>query len=277
MSAAERETFSAANPVAAATHFHDMLKIIIRYGFGYDIDKQCSIGMGPFGRVVAFGIKIEEQHRGALHAHMLLHIEGLPKTASEMLELWQNGDKEPLLRYVERCQWETNFIPQSTLKCDKCDDGTLLREIPFPDDIVTMKSVGAKDMPEPETLECPKCQQRKQPCRVAFEWIQSVVDCSDEEALAGFRDYGPLTAPLFCKNKSKVAFTRLDGGPREGVQISPEHLALLSSRALMFQRHRWQHTRSCFKGTRTCFCRYGQIPCSFYSTQPRKLPGVFVV
>lgn len=255
MSAAERESFAAANPVAAATHFHDMLKVIIKHCFAYDIDKERSTGVGAFGSVEAFGIKIEEQHRGALHAHMLLHIRGLPKTAAEMLELWQKGDTEPLLRYIERCQWETNFVPRSAFECEKCADGTLLKEIPFSDDIVRMKTVGAKEMEEPATLECPTCQNRKQPCALASEWVQSVIECSKEQAESGFRDHPMLEKPLLSPTNSSVTSTMLDGGPRDGVKVDHAHLALIASRAIMFQRHRWQHTKSCFKGTRTCFCR----------------------
>jgi len=259
MDTAHRQTFASLHPVAAATHFHDMIMIIIKYAFCYDMATQQSTGMGVFGIVLGFGLKFEEQHRAALHSHMLLHIAGLPATAVDMLNQWKSGKKEALERYIETCQWQTTCVPESTLRCARCegDDEAWLQQIPFSDEITKMKGPGSRTMPEPKTVACTKCESHVAPSEHVAEWIAKTLNVSPEEARQGFVDNTVLEEPLFLDATATSAPIKLDGGPKEGVMMSEKKLAFLGARALRFQHHSWWHTPSCFKAKRTPYCRSG--------------------
>ena len=123
MSATHRETVAANDPVACAQHFQHVLDVIIQRFLHFDVPNQKSFpGTGPLGKVLAFGIKIEEQHRGALHAHMLISVAGLPSTAVEMLKMWNSPDQKLALEhYISMTQCESALIDDDALVCPSCE------------------------------------------------------------------------------------------------------------------------------------------------------------
>jgi len=257
MDSVQRQTFASLNPVAAAIHFHDMIMVIIKYALSYDMAKQRSTGMGVFGIIQGFGLKFEEQHRSAVHCHMLFHVAGLPSTAADMLNLWNSGDKAALERYIATCQWQTTCVPASTLKCMHCegDEEAWLQQTPFSDKIANMKGPGMRNMLEPKTVACTKCETEVAPSEHVAQWIATTLDVTPEEAKKGFVDCTVLEEPLFLEETSVSTPIKLDGGPKDGVMISERKLAFLGARALRFQLHSWWHTPSCFKAKRTPYCR----------------------
>jgi len=63
-------------PGAGEIEFRSQLDIFIEHILNWDIKRQKAKGIGAFGLVMAYGISVEDQLMGNLHAHMLIHIKG---------------------------------------------------------------------------------------------------------------------------------------------------------------------------------------------------------
>jgi hypothetical protein len=250
MTSSVRQTTAANNPVAAARHFQDMIDIVIKHVFCFDTTTGTSFldQQGIFGTVLAFGIKIEEQHRGALHAHMLLHIAGLPSTAEEMLQAWKSPTNlAALQKYMEMVQSQSTFLPLSQLRCPACEE-TDLCQPSFPDDIVQMKAAKAS-MPEPKLLVCPACNFHCEPSALVTNWIRNTLQCSEEEARSGFTEEDLLLEMISHGSPA----TMVDGaGTEEGLPYTRRTCAKLASRVLAYNLHDAGHRKSCFKAGDTC-------------------------
>jgi hypothetical protein len=242
---------AANNPVAAARHFHDMVDIIIKHFFCFDVANQRPFPgrQGPFGVVLGFCGGVEEQHRGSLHLHCLLYIKGLPSTASEMLRVWKCATGSAAIKkYMEMVQSQTSFLPTSELLCPACSEADVTQ--PTFTDNVTKMTAPHPAMMEPTLIECPQCIARFKPTDMVSNWVQSVLSCDDETARSGFvHDDIPI---VLSSNPVKV-----DGaGPSDGLPYSLPTLAKLASRTLKFNSHSPGHTLSCFKRKDTIGCRY---------------------
>ena len=64
-------------PGAGELEFRSQLDIFIEHILNWDIKKQKSKGIGVFGQVIAYGMSVEDQLMGNLHAHMLIIIKGM--------------------------------------------------------------------------------------------------------------------------------------------------------------------------------------------------------
>ena len=248
MDAAQRQYFAANNPVAAARHFHDLLYIIIKHLLCFDVDTERPIPnkAGPFGEILSFFIRIEEQKRGALHAHMLFSVRGLPATAIDMLKAWKNPTQaKAVQKYIDMVQWQSTLLPKERLVCPNCNEPDL-EQPPFPTEVVEMRRVGKADMPEPELLTCTSCEQKCAPSEIVKNWIADTLGINKDDVMDCCMDEQILFEII-------SDLTQIDGaGPEEGVPLMEVLLAKMASRVLKVNWHSPRHTWSCFKNREQC-------------------------
>lgn len=263
------------DPVADARYFGRMLGIVVRELLGWSDSEGRSVqGGGVFGVTKAFFGVVETQGRGALHAHNLVWVRGMPPTVERVKEAMvaHPAFKERFKLWAESYATASLPLSKSIVPCTVC--GGAMKERATPE---SAQRAARKYAREPAVAECTVdgCGEQATATKIlevqGSAGVHLSVSSSDRqgESEVGSSDARPTgfsggadwttqhpvdaeKLALFSGSPVLAAWTWVSGYARGG-------LALVQSLLCRVQLHSWKHVDSCFKkgaaAKRGC-CRY---------------------
>jgi hypothetical protein len=208
-----------------------------------------------------------------LHLHVLLWIEGLPKTLEDLLRsvapslqdsaefgnekssehhksytvLSEEGELNHLVLYMAQHCVTSNYLPQDKLRCPTCN-GSVTR-LPIPEELASPSCPLKKDTAEPLLFKCSVCGTSCTVTSIVRAWTDSVL--GSNPVVPDDHVFATATQP------DQVPVTVVHGIPDAAwtSRFSEQDQARAALRVNEFQAHAWAHTVSCFKRGRKS-CRY---------------------
>jgi hypothetical protein len=235
---AQRFKMAHVDPVASARRFERQVEIFLHDIIGFDTEHQQPLaGGGAFGYVRGYALFVEEQRRGALHAHavvfpLLPQRQLLPPTASAQ-------DKQHLQQFVESvCRVN---MPVDLNVCGSCSAaGTLERNADC--NVTLARTRAAQRLPEPELARCNACNVTCTSSALIDAAVARLAARYETQHGAPFdlRTYLDATVPLPLPTADDLS-----------------RLLVLCQLRQKCNRHKYKHFPQCFKSEHAdCACRY---------------------
>ena len=214
-------------PGICALNFETLLDLVISNLVGDNKKKE-----GIFGKLLAYGLAVEEQGRKTLHAHILVYIQGW----NETLKRLQSSNKavrdkaiEEVIKFVDGCV-STALVPDSTndIQCFNCKQ-QYLTFVPPQDLRYLRHKVGTK-VHQGILASCNNCNTQYRANEIALRKVVPDTDIShlSEDELAALISSQVLKCTTILEPKS----------------LPSKAIGLVNYK---FNHHLDQHTKTCFK------------------------------
>lgn len=276
----ERFRIVSKDPVADARFFSRILGVVVRELLGWDsVTRRPVAGGGIFGVTKAFFGVVETQGRGALHAHNLVWVHGMPPTVDMVKDALESSTdfKQRFQVWSNTCSVASLPLSHVAVRCPVCGGPMDKRTMPE-----SSKSLAGKYAKEAHVATCRErlCDGRATSTEILRQQVADATAGGSEG-----EDGGGPCVPVRCDNPMDPRYDYPPpevGGAASAARVEAEKLSLFSGRPILspwsvaggyvsgglalvqqllcrVQLHSWKHVASCFKkgaGAKKGCCRY---------------------
>lgn len=258
---AKRIEISGKDPYACDLYFTNLIELFLQTILGFDLKTSRSfVDGGLFGIVKGFVGAIENQAKKTLHVHLIVYPAGLPRTCAEIDSLCASEDfRVRLSKFVDSMSSHSSPADGTKEPCDNCETKGAVKPTQLKSNAYRRPLRNASP---PTTAICTEFGARYGSDVILRSYVRRL---HNKLSRSGFADkLVPLHDDDYESDRLTEQYAALPVIPDIPKPNSTDsekeiHMLHLVRLILLFQRHNWRHSHSCFKSSTNAprgECRY---------------------